>query len=444
MKFLKCLTIGVLFLVVISNAQVWKKIGMPAMNVSKIIIDSVNQRAILFGGGYGGNYWSDGVYEMSLLDTMYLGWRQISVSGPHHKRGYHTFTYDTKMKRGIVFGGDTTDGYPNYNNDVWALNLQLGQENWQILQTTGIRPCPRANPADIYHPERNSLIIYSGIDINGNNPDDVWEFKLDSLVWRQINITGTRPMPRQAMASLYDKLNNRMIIFGGVAYGVFYNDVWALDLTVGNEHWTRIYPSGEQISGRAGFAYGYDCIHNKLYVFGGWNYSQGQIYNDVYELNISTMVWTKLNPTGIVPSRRRNAAGVFDIFNNNFIVFGGDHYGRMYNETNILFLNPTQTGIGEWGTTKDIDRADILISSPSVGNVKIRYILPALASIKVDIIDINGRIVKTLYHGMAQAISGWLEWDGKDNNRRKLSNGIYYARLETSDISIAKKFVLVK
>ncbi|MEO0075578.1 MAG: kelch repeat-containing protein [candidate division WOR-3 bacterium] len=262
------------------------------MNVSKIIIDSVNQRAILFGGGFGGNYWSDGVYEMSLLDTMYFGWRQTNVSGPHHKRGYHTFTYDTKLKRGLVFGGDTTDSYPNYNNDVWAL-----------------------------------------------------------------------------------------------------------DLTVGNEHWTRIYPSGYPIPARCASAYGYDANRNKLYVFGGWDFSQGQIFNDVYELNISTMVWTKFNPTGITPARRRNAAGVFDIFNNNFIVFDGDNYSSMTSETDILFLGSTHPEIGEWMATKEIDRPDISVSSPSVGNVRIRYILPVLSSIKVDIVDMNGRIVKTLYSG---------------------------------------------
>ncbi len=444
MKYYRSFIFVIICILNFAQAQVWKQIGLPAMNVSKIIVDSVNQRAILFGGGFGGNYWSDGVYEMSLTDTFYTGWLRMNVAGPHHKRGYHTFTYDSKLKRGLVFGGDTTNGYPNYNNDVWALNMQLGAESWQILHSTGVKPCPRANPADIYHPIRNSLIIFSGIDINGDYPDDVWEFKLDSLVWRQINITGTRPMPRQAMASFYDNHNDRMIIFGGAAYGVFYNDVWALDLTRGSEHWTRIYPSGYPIPARCALAYGYDAIRNKLYVFGGWDYSQGRLYNDVYELDIATMTWTRINPSSFVPSARRNACGIFDFFNNNFIIFGGDNFGTMFSDTDILFLGPTQTGLSEWSAISDYSRADIYVKPLSTGAVNIRYIAGNLNNIRIDIVDINGRLVNTLVYGKAQANSGWLQWKGKDNENREVSQGIYFARLQTGDISIAKKFVLVK
>jgi N-acetylneuraminic acid mutarotase len=444
MKYFKYFIVLSFCLCTIAQAQIWKQIGLPAMNVSKIIIDSVNQRAILFGGGFGGNFWSDGVYEMSLTDTSYSGWTRINVSGPHHKRGYHTFTYDSKLKRALVFGGDTTSGYPNYNNDVWALNMQLGSESWQILNTTGMRPVPRANPADIYHPVRNSLIIFSGIDINGDYPDDVWEFKLDSLVWRQITITGTKPMPRQAMASLYDKQNNRMIIFGGAAYGVFYDDVWALDLTKDNEHWTRLYPTGYPIPARCAPAYGFDATNKKLYVFGGWDYSQGQIYNDVYVLDVAAMSWAKIYPTGTIPQHRRNAAGSYDMFNDNFIIFGGDNFGDFLSDTDILFLNPTQSDFSEWTAVIADVRPDILIKSPSNGDVRIRYILSGINKININIIDLNGRLIRTLYTGKAPALSGWLQWDRKDNHNREVSTGIYFARLETDDFFIAKKFVLVK
>lgn len=444
MKYFIHFIIFLVLLLNISLAQVWKQIGLPAMNVSKILIDSINQRAILFGGGFGGNYWSDGVYEMSLTDTFYSGWIRINVSGPHHKRGYHTFTYDMKLKRGLVFGGDTTSGYPNYNNDVWALNLQLGSESWQILNASGVKPCPRANPADIFHPIRNSLIIFSGIDINGDYPDDLWEFKLDSLVWRQIFITGTKPMPRQAMASFYDKQNNRMIIFGGAAYGVFYNDVWALDLTVGNEHWIRIYPTGYPIPARCAPAYGFDNKHNKLYVFGGWDYSQGRLFNDIYVLDVATMVWNKIYPTGALPLARRNACGGYDIFNDNFIIFGGDNYGQMFCDTDILFLGPTQTKLTEWIEVNEISRPDILVNSPAVGEVRIRYIVLSLDETNIDIVDVNGRLIRTLYAGKAQALSDWLHWDRKDNKNQSVSAGIYYARLRTGNISVSKKFILVK
>ena len=444
MKYLKLTIIILVCIFVFGQAQVWKSIGLPPMNVSKIIVDSINQRAVLFGGGFGGNYWSDGVYEMSLIDTLYSGWMRLNVTGPHHKRGYHTFTYDSKLHRAIVFGGDTTNGYPNYNNDVWALNLQLGSESWQILNTTGNKPIPRANPSDIYHPIRNSLIIYSGIDINGDYPDDVWEFKLDSLIWRQVNITGTKPMPRQASASLYDKQNNRMIIFGGAAYGVFYNDVWALDLTKGNEHWTQLSPTGIIPSGRCAPAYGFDTKRSKLYIFGGWNYYGGfTFYNDVYGLDIPTLTWSKIYPTGDLPAVRRNSAGAYDILNDNFITTGGDCYSYDFSDTHILFLGPITTST-EWVPVTNYITPDILINSPSVDLIRIRYIMPTADNIKVDIVDINGKMIRTLYSGKSSLNNGWLVWNRTDNNNKKVSTGVYFCRLQTEELTLSKKFVIVK
>jgi len=445
MKHLKFILIISFCLVVFAKAQVWKSLGLPPMNVSKIIVDSLNQRAILFGGGFGGNYWSDGVYEMPLTDTIHYTWSRLSVAGPHHKRGYHTFTYDPAQQRGIVFGGDTTNGYPNYMNDMWSLNLQLGAESWQRLNTIGTPPIPRANPGDIYHPTRNSLILFGGIDINGLHLDDVWELKLDSLIWRQINIIGTRPAKRQHFASAFDQLNNRMIIFGGRGdNGSFYNDVWALDLSLGNEQWKQLYPTGIQPPVLCTPAYGYDSRRRKLYVFGGWSYYGGfTFYNDVYVLDISSLTWTKLYPSGDVPQERRCAAGTYDIFNDNFIIFGGDNYSQFYSDTHILFLCPISS-TSEWNLTTTYITPDILINSPTAGSVRIRYILPKSDNIKVNIIDVNGRLIRTLYAGKPSNNTGWLIWDKRNNENKEVSAGIYFCSLETEDMSLSKKFVIVK
>jgi hypothetical protein len=61
MKQLKIIIIICLGIIVIGHTQVWKNLSLPSMNVSKIILDTLNQRAILFGGGLGGNIWYDGV-----------------------------------------------------------------------------------------------------------------------------------------------------------------------------------------------------------------------------------------------------------------------------------------------------------------------------------------------------------------------------------------------
>jgi hypothetical protein len=76
--------------------------------------------------------------------------------------------------------------------------------------------------------------------------------------------------------------------------------------------------------------------------------------------------------------------------------------------------------------------------------VRIHYILQKSTNIKLDIVDVNGRIIKSLYSGKPSSNSGWLLWDKRNNKDVKISAGIYFCRLQTDDISISKKFVVVK
>ncbi len=137
-----------------------------------------------------------------------------------------------------IFGGD--DGSRTLN-EIWALNLTLGSENWERLNPSGTPPIARFDQYAIYHPARNSLIIFGGEAGNYQWQNDAWELKLDSMVWREISVP-SRPAPRVGGGELFDAANNRMILFGGSAWSTWYNEVWALDLTPGNENWTQLYP----------------------------------------------------------------------------------------------------------------------------------------------------------------------------------------------------------
>jgi hypothetical protein len=449
MKYLKIITVICFSLIIIGQAQVWKSYTPPALNVTKIIIDSVNQRAVLYGGGLGGNTWYDGVWEMSLADTLHYSWVKMQVTGPIQKRGYHCFIYDPKLQRGIVFCGDTSptpDDYPCYTSDVRALNLQLGSESWQKLNPSGTPPLPRVCAEGIYHPTRNSMIFFGGINPDGARFNDVWELKLDTLRWQQINPPGTKPAPREAFPVCYDQINNRMIVFGGFGdNGAFYNDLWALDLTKGNEHWIHLSPTGMIPTIRAASAYGFDTKRNKLYIFGGWNYYSGfTFYNDVYVLDIPTMSWNKINPTGDVPVVRRNSAGAYDIFNDNFIIFGGDAYYGLLSDTYILFLESMLVG-SQWVPIPTINsNPELIITSPSQENTRIRYILSRPENMQLDIIDVNGRVIKNLASGISTSPTGWLVWNRIDNNNNKVSAGIYFCRLQTDELTLSKKFVIIK
>lgn len=435
-----------IFLLIVTTAFgiEWKMFGPNARRSSSMIVDSLNQRIILFGGTSdrlnGLNY--NDVWEIPIDTSQGYFWRKLSISGNSPApRCDHSAIYDIEHHWMIVFGGHAGN---TLFNDVWALNLSLGSENWTQLTTSGTSPTPRYNFYSIYHPERKSLIIFGGADYS-SWLNDVWELKLDSMIWRQITITGNPPNPWGAGGEMFDRANNRMIIFGGTRPGISYNELWALVLTPGDEHWEQLYPTGSIPSARADFAFGCNSTGNKLYVFGGWHYPNfPPYYNDLHILDLSTLTWTYLPPSGDLPTERRNPTGVYDFFNDNFFVFGGDQYYDIYfGET--FFIHLGSLGAPEWQSqTAFVNYPTLFVNTIASGSVRIHYTLPKICNINIKILDATGRIIRTLFTGKISSQSDWLTWDTKTGNSQTVSSGVYYCMLETDDTNISKKFIIAK
>ena len=50
--------------------------------------------------------------------------------------------------------------------------------------------------------------------------------------------------------------------------------------------------------------------------------------------------------------------------------------------------------------------------------------------VKVTIYDILGRAVKTLFDGMMESGRHFVRWDGKDNDKSKVSAGAYFFQVD--------------
>lgn len=422
----------------------WKGIDYPAYRRhATMIVDSLNQRIILFGGASNNanGRWYNDVWEMPLDTLPSYAWHKVSVIGtPPSVRCQHTAIYDTENQRMIIFGGCNNSGNLN---DVWALNLTLSNENWERLYPAGTLPETRFDHYTIYHPGRKSMIVFGGCGSARLN--DVWELKLDSIIWQEISVTGTRPVARAGGHEMFDLVNNRMIIFGGTSSSTFYNEVWALDLTSGSEYWTQLYPSGSIPTGRTGFASGCDQARNKFYFFGGWD-DNWNLYNDLHVLDLSTSTWTQLFPSGYLPDARRNPCGIYDFFNDNFFVFGGDNgpFGAQYfGDAPYIYLG--SVGAPEcWSQPFLVNCPTLSINTIVSGSVRIQYTLPKICNINLKILDATGRIISTLFSGKISSPSEWLTWNTKTVTGQTVSAGIYYCLLETEDTNISRKFVIAK
>ena len=69
--------------------------------------------------------------------------------------------------------------------------------------------------------------------------------------------------------------------------------------------------------------------------------------------------------------------------------------------------------------------------NPSSAATRLDFSLPTAASVDLSVFDASGRRVATVLHGELPAGSRTASWDGRDESGRRVSAGLYFARLTT-------------
>ncbi len=75
---------------------------------------------------------------------------------------------------------------------------------------------------------------------------------------------------------------------------------------------------------------------------------------------------------------------------------------------------------------------------------KINYNLPNTVKVKVDIYDIRGRKVKSLLNQLQDPGFKSIQWDALNDLGERVSSGMYFYRIETSEFKQTKKMILLK
>ena len=81
---------------------------------------------------------------------------------------------------------------------------------------------------------------------------------------------------------------------------------------------------------------------------------------------------------------------------------------------------------------------------PMGSSGKIRFTLARRARASVDIFDVAGRLVKTVFDGVGQV--GWneAEWNGKDGSEGRVASGVYFYRLQAEGKTFSSKIVVLR
>jgi len=62
---------------------------------------------------------------------------------------------------------------------------------------------------------------------------------------------------------------------------------------------------------------------------------------------------------------------------------------------------------------------------------------------RIDILDLQGRLVRSLFNGPAKKGMNEAVWDGRDASGANLGNGVYFYRFRALDQDQTRKLVIV-
>jgi hypothetical protein len=353
MELRRILPVAVAFLIAVFGSQsfgqgsgpVWAQLspsgGPPQLfnYQPTVVLDPASNRMVLYGRNFGG---TSEVWVLTNSNGLNGApkWIQLSpAGGPPPNRGNHFAVYDTNSNRMMIFGGCGGGCLPILN-DVWVLtnaNGLGGTPTWIQLFPTGGPPAPRHAGAAGYDPATNRMIIFGGQNGSGfvfpfDTFPDVWVLSNANGMggtpsWTQLSPVGGPPPGQYAPTSIYDTINNRLVVAGGAApsssgSGVFTNATWVLSNANGLggiPTWTNIVPEGAAgpppAFGSQTAVYG--PSHNRMImILAGAAGFDDWILTNANGLG-GTPVWGKISSTGGPPQGSLLGNGaVYDTTNN--------------------------------------------------------------------------------------------------------------------------------
>jgi hypothetical protein len=268
--------------------------------------DSSTNSLIVYGGGYAFTAPAlDGVFVLSNANG--LGgppaWSQLAVTNPQ-MRINHSAVYNSQSDQLITFGGSFAF-FGSDTNDTRSLsnaNGTVSPSTWSSLAVVGGPPGVREGHAAVYDQANDRMTLFGGSDAQSccyffNDYNDTWVLSNGTGVsgtptWTQLNPAGAPPTPRSMQSGVYDQLNNRLLVFGGLhwdnatqAYTKL-GDLWQLSNangTGGLPAWMQLTPTGTPLGPRYSTGAAFDSVNQRMIILGGIDIND-QLSNRVWVL----------------------------------------------------------------------------------------------------------------------------------------------------------------
>jgi hypothetical protein len=284
---------------------------------------------------------------------------------------------------GFIISG-FTESYGAGQIDAWLIKTdENGNEEWN--QTFGGSNNDFANA--VQETSDGGFIFTGNTYSNIENESEAWLIKVDengNEEWNKI----FSDIYSMWGCSVQQTSDSGFIIAGLKEYTYSYYNVWLVKTDVnGNEEWNKIIPIGDSVH--------IESIQQIL--DGGYI-----ITGDIYFLSnyIVNLLLIRMNPEEV------------GVINDN-----------MYIVSNALFQN---------------------FPNPFNPKTTISFSIPKHNRVKISVYNIKGEKIKTLANKEFESGIQKIIWNGKDENDKSVSSGIYFYKMETDNFSLIKKCILSK
>ena len=85
-----------------------------------------------------------------------------------------------------------------------------------------------------------------------------------------------------------------------------------------------------------------------------------------------------------------------------------------------------------------------ILDSPDNQMCTVSYEIAYPAQLKLDIVTVEGRLVRTLWQGIAAPGRHRIDWDGTDARGRRVASGVYLYRVSSGVGTATRKMVLLQ
>jgi hypothetical protein len=281
------------------------------------IYDPVRDRMIVFGGRASGDLNDTWAFDLAGVPS----WTELHPPAPLPRtRGGHSALYDPAGDRMLVYGGEGAT-----RNDAWSLALS-GSPAWTPLAPTGAAPLGHSSHSAILDATRNRMVVFGGKSDSSSATGDLSMLSLGPTpAWTRVT-RPSAPTPMAIHTAVYDPVASRLIAFGGNTYFAGpINEAWSLSLDPA-PLWSMLQPAGPIPEPRHSHVAFYDRLRERMVMFGGFSSPggwSGIITNDVWALSLSgTPAWAKTPSYGETPAATYTTPrGFYDPVEDRMIYF---------------------------------------------------------------------------------------------------------------------------